>query len=101
MGRITERARRIFLPFDTSSTGCCLCCLSAKQTVQHGVEAFADLQRQRAALLDEIQEAERQKEEAEKQLEALEAVRAEKDAPLRALRKKKEEAEKVRVSKRT
>lgn len=48
------------------------------------------------ALMDELQEADRQTEEAEKQLEALEAARAEKDAPLKALRKKKEEAEKVR-----
>lgn len=61
----------------------------------HGVEAFADLQRQRAAIVAELQEADRQKEEAEKQLEALEAARAERDAPLKALRKKKEEAEKV------
>ncbi|KAL8272923.1 hypothetical protein Esti_003154 [Eimeria stiedai] len=78
-----------FQRFDTAYRYYC-----AKQTVQHGVEAFADLQRQRAVLLDELKEAERQREEAKKQLEALEAARAEKDAPLKALRKKKEEVEK-------
>ncbi|KAL8450643.1 hypothetical protein Emag_003126 [Eimeria magna] len=78
-----------FQRFDTAYRYYC-----AKQTVQHGVEAFADLQRQRAMLLDELEEADRQREEAEKQLEALEAARAEKDAPLKVLRKKMEEVQK-------
>lgn len=59
------------------------------------MEAFSELQRQRGALMEELQETLRQGEEAEKQLEALETARAEKDAPLKALRKKKEEVEKV------
>ncbi|KAL8442452.1 hypothetical protein Emed_007259 [Eimeria media] len=78
-----------FQRFDTAYRYYC-----AKQTVQHGVEAFADLQRQRATLLNELEETDRQREELEKQLEALEAARAEKDAPLKVLRKKKEEIEK-------
>ncbi|KAL8437514.1 hypothetical protein ACSSS7_000858 [Eimeria intestinalis] len=69
--------------------------VSGTRMYEHGVEAFADLQRQRSTLLDELEEADRQKEEAEKQLEALEAARAEKDAPLKVLRKKKEDVEKV------
>ncbi|KAL8428668.1 hypothetical protein Efla_002931 [Eimeria flavescens] len=79
-----------FQRFDTAYNYYC-----AKQTVQQGVEAFADLQRQRAALVEELEAADRQWEEAQKQLEALEAARAEKDAPLKVLRKKKEELEKV------
>lgn len=73
----------------------CLSLRSAKQTVQQGTEAFAELQRRRAELIAELDEADRQLEEAQKQLKALEAARAEKDAPLKLLRQKREELEKV------
>ncbi|CDJ67705.1 structural maintenance of chromosomes protein, putative [Eimeria necatrix] len=85
-----KEALHHFQRFDTAYRYFC-----AKQTVQQGMEAFAELQRERSTLVAELEAADRQREEAEKQLEALEVARAEKDAPLRMLRKRKEETEKA------